>query len=214
MESLTIDIIQKVYSRKGYIMTDFNIFGIRHFDNEDKFTDLKGIVRKINGAWELHTFNQTTKPGLEPLKDPLNSEGCGTLVEGQYLNMWVIGFHKGVNDVSHRALIQIPKPLPVYRDRERDGIIRYDADHIRLDGGGIDHHGTWVGKKIQGTADMAAHTEYSIVGNVSYPSVGPWSMACQVISPPKDQQTFMDMCIQANLKFHSYTLFKDTDFTL
>lgn len=202
---LTPDLVVAAFQKKGYHLFqdgdyDLNIFGVRYLDNLDLFTDIRGILYKINGEWILHQCPCTTKPGLFALKHPENPNGCSTLKEGQYQSNWEIGFHKGIQETSHRALVQKPTSLPVYRDIEKDGIIRYDALHLKDDGLGINLHGV-----------------YNCPDTYTYPNVYNWSEACQVIARPCDQQSFMDLCDQASKIYGNnfgYTLFSINDFII
>ena len=200
---LTPDLIIQAYQKKGYHLFEdgdynLNVGGIRYFDNLDYFTDIRFVLYKVSGEWKLSQCPCTTKPGLFALKHPENSEGCSTLKEGQYQSMWEVGFHKGIQEPSHRALVQKGTPLPVYRDIEQDGIIRYDELHLKDDGYGINLHGT-----------------YNYPANVSPPNVYNWSEACQVIARQEDQMAFMDLCDQASKIYGNsfgYTLFSINDF--
>lgn len=205
MLNLTSDNIQKAYATKGYkcfTNGDFNlnIFGIRFNDNLDKFTDVRGVLYKVNGMWHIFQTSCTTKPGLFALKHPENPNGCSTLKEGQYAGNWTVGYHKGIIEPTHRALIQKKDgyPLPVYRDFERDGVIRTDATHLQDNGSGINLHGT-----------------YNYPPNVAPPAVYNWSEACQVIATEAAQMEFMDLVDKAAALYgntFSYTLFNINDF--
>lgn len=192
----------KKYNYKFFVEGDYNlnIFGIRMNNNLDQFTDTRVVFYKVNGAWVIWQTNCTTKPGLFSLLHPENNEGTSTLKEGQYLSNWVIGWHKGIAETSHRALVQKADGygLPVYRDFEHDGQIRFDLAHLKDDGRGINLHGT-----------------YNYGGSVAPPKVYNWSMGCQVIAIENSQMEFMDLCDKAaplHGNSFSYTLFNALDF--
>jgi hypothetical protein len=204
MINLTIDSVLQAYQKYNYkLFTDgeynLNIFGVRLNDNLDQFTDIRGVLYKIHDNWILWQTPCTTKAGLFALKHPENPMGCATLKEGQYCGNWTIGYHKGIVEPSHRALIQKADgyKLPVYRDFEKDGIIRFIPNHLQDNGLGINLHGT-----------------YNYNG-ATPPSVYNWSEGCQVIGSETDQMTFMNLCDKAapiHGNSFSYTLFNINDF--
>jgi hypothetical protein len=203
---LSITNVLNAYLNKGYKLFaahdhDLNIFGVRFFDNQDQWTDIRGVLYKLNGNWILWTCPCTTKPSTFALKNPENAEGTSTLKEGQYLSLWESGYHKNVVMPSHRALVQKPgTSLPVYRDIQKDGIIHYDESQLKNDGAGINLHGV-----------------YNYPPATAPPSVYNWSYGCNVISKESDQMTFMDL-VDTSAKLYgnsfSYTLFSHLDLAL
>lgn len=189
--NLTVDSIQAAYKKKGYLMTDFNPFGIRFNDNIDKWTDIRGLLRKVNGIWEIHQYDATTKPGKSALLKPVNLLGCAILKEGQYINCYQPGLHNG-----HPALIQCGN-IKIYRDNHKDGNIYLENEQVGTPGCGINLHSTWA-SNIPGWDG-----EYNTVGN--------WSEGCQVIARPSDNVKFLAMCTESGLKLFNYTLLNESD---
>lgn len=190
---LTIDNIFALYKRKGYLITDFNIGGIRFNDNEDLFTDIRFLLRKAAGTWLLEQWKQTTKPGKTALLKPVNPLGCAVLKEGQYINCWQIGLHHG-----HNALIQCGI-IEVFRDANDDGKIDLVNEKKAGPECGINLHGVWAAniKNWDGT----------------YPNVGNWSEGCQVMARPSENETFIGYCKNSGLKWFTYSLFNINDLT-
>jgi hypothetical protein len=200
MNAITIDQIQAAFKRKGFIMTDFNPFGIRLNDNEDLFTDIRGLLRKVNGAWEIYQWAATTKPGKSALLKPVNPAGCAILKEGQYINAWALGLHFG-----HDALMQCADVI-VYRDTHKDGKIYLENEQKASAASGIDLHSVWCKEKLP---DGTIH---EIVGwDGVYSSVGNWSEGCQVIARPSDNAKFIAMCKTSGLKWFNYSLININD---
>jgi len=200
MNTITIDTISAVFKRKGYIMTDFNPFGIRRMDNEDLFTDVRGLLRKVNGAWELYQWNATTKPGKSALLKPVNAEGCAILKADQYINTWKLGLHNG-----HQALVQCGN-VKVYRDNHKDGKLYLENEEIAGPASGINLHSVWCKEK------MPDGEIKEIIGwDGVYAQVGNWSEGCQVIARPSDNVKFIEMCKASGLLKFTYSLFEDSD---
>ena len=190
---ITIDNIVALYKRKNYILTDFNIGGIRFNDNEDLFTDIRFLLYKSNGEYILKQWNQTTKPGKSALLKPVNALGCAILKEGQYINCWAVGLHFG-----HNALMQIGK-LNILRDNKKNGTFETEG-LLEVDGSqgnGIDLHGVWASNIPNWDGE--------------YPNVGNWSEGCQVMARPHENEDFITLCKASGLKYFTYTLFNITD---
>jgi len=179
------------FRKKGHLVTDFNPFGIRRNDNVDKWTDIRGLLRKVNGVWELYQWDATTKPGLSALLKPVNPAGCAILKEGQYINCWKRGLHNG-----HDALVQCAD-IRVYRDNHKDGKIYFDNEQVATPACGINLHSTWASNIPDWDGE--------------YPTVGNWSEGCQVIARPSDNVKFIAMCKASNLKWFNYSLFNIND---
>jgi|SRR5581483_2122071 len=191
---ITTEDLFALYKRKGYILTDFNIGGIRFNDNEDLFTDIRFLLRKIVGEWDLKIWNQTTKPGKSALLKPVNPLGCALLKEGQYVNAWQLGLHHG-----HNALVQCGT-IEVYRDNEKNGLIVLENEQKAGPECGINLHGCWASNipNWDGT----------------YPSVGNWSEGCQVMAKPSENETFIGFCKNSGLKWFTYSLFNINDLNI
>jgi len=162
--------------RNGNVCTnDFNDALILEYKDKDD-----RLVRKV--------FPITTTPGLKSLKQIQNYKGCAILVPGQYRSAYKIGLHKG----KYKALCQA-KPLPVYRDNNKDD--KYDFNPSTIDTGifGINIH--------------KAGTSSIIVDG--------WSAGCQVFAKRDDFNTFMTACNKqiecGNGSTFTYTLLTEDD---
>jgi len=110
------------------------------------------------GLWNVYTWPGTTDPGSYYLAEPLNSQGCAILVEGQYLDTWTIDLHGG----KYEALCQRAEEVTCYRDDSRDDKLDLDPDTMETG---------WYGINI--------HAATQIEGATST-QVGRWSAGCQV----------------------------------
>lgn len=103
-------------------------------------------------------------PGSYYLSNLLNPKGTAILKEGQYLNAYKIGYHKG-----KPALIQ-SRPVTVYRDKNRDEFFDLNKEETGMFG--IDIH----------RAGPFSHL------------VNSWSAGCQVFQKESDFEFFMTLC--------------------
>lgn len=88
------------------------------------------------GKWIFRKWRCTTDPGLAWLKDPNgHSNGTAQIVPGQHIRSHRIGLHKG----QYEALVQ-NKPIPVFRDRDRDNILDPNREIKWMDAAGINIH--------------------------------------------------------------------------
>ncbi len=127
MIKTTIDKVQEIFIEKGYDWLDdgfsykLNIVGVRNPDKEsNEFNDTLIVVyrdEKFNSQIKIYPF--TTDPGTYWLNNPMNPKGTAIVVEGQYLNLWDIGLHKG-----YEAFVQVGE-IEVYRNNnnKEKGII-------------------------------------------------------------------------------------------
>lgn len=144
MRNLTYDQLKAIVRKLGFVWFgdrayDLNIIAIR--DKNLKAGEFDDVVYfayrdtlKLGRVFEMPI---TTDPLLRYLKEPMNPKGTAILKEGQWRGMLIRGLHKG-----RPALIQ-NKPVTVYRDANRDGIL--DMSNAKLDTGmfGINfHYGT------------------------------------------------------------------------
>lgn len=194
--SLTIDVIRQTYEKLDYKFfsngdLNLNIFGIR--DNNpvaNKFDDIIGLAYKLNGDWQLKLYNATTDPGSYYMRDELlDSRGVAILVPGQYRGAYKLGKHRN----QYPALVQ-HKPLPVYRDKNRDDVHDFDPETIVTGMYGINIHRATAnakGKSVQ---------------------VDKWSAGCQVIAANDDWHEFYKTVMDASKKYgdtFTYTLFTE-----
>jgi hypothetical protein len=183
------------YTSFGYNLNDaiymINVFGIRSkAPASNKFDDALGVLYRDGGnTWCVEFYTATTDPGLYWLENPSNVDGTAILVAGQHVDSHRIGLHKG----QYRALVQ-NKPLPVYRDSNKDDT--YDMDPNTVEEGifGINIH-------------RASPTHESTI-------VDKWSAGCQVLANPTEFDRLMELVdqhAQAHGNVFTYTLFNEED---
>jgi len=157
---------------KGYIVYDkpyqLNIVGVRKDSTvPNKFDDLIYVFFKNDkGDWEGKYFTATTDPGTYYLKNPLSKLGTAILKEGQWVDTYIIGKHKGQYD----ALVQ-NKPLTVIRDYDRNAILDFNNGREETGLFGINIHKAGKDSK----------------------DVDTWSAGCQVFQKSDDFETFMNL---------------------
>lgn len=134
---------KKIFARKGYAFFtkgeyNLNIIGVRHKGSKvtNKFDDCLVVIYNTNDKQEVRrVFTCTTLPGKKAMEHPTAIKGTAILKEGQYRGAYQIGYHKG----KYKALCQ-RKPLPVYRDGNKDN--KFDLNPLSIDKGifGINIH--------------------------------------------------------------------------
>jgi hypothetical protein len=183
MKKPTYKELRDVAIKKGYQWLPFQLVNIRSIaDKPDAFDDLLGVVKDGEVIW--HTG--TTNPGVHWLKNFLNPSGTAVLAEGQHLNAWVIGKHKG----EYEALVQYA-PVSVYRDNNKN------------------NKSEQIGKTIYGQYGINHHrASLSVISTI----VDKWSAGCQVRNNPKEYHEFMNLCKASGVKYFSCILFNEKDF--
>ena len=192
----TVEEIKKIMSVKGYRWYDnnkpynINLIGIRNIGQPNSFDDEFYIIyRDENSRLNQKCYQITTDPGTYWLKNPMNVDGTGIMVEGQYLKLWKKGFHKG----DYPALVQY-SPVSLYRDSDKDGQLDMDRKTIATGIFGVNCH----------------HAGSNSI------QVDKWSAACQVFAKMKEWNEFMSI-IDKSLEYYpdgifSYTLLNNNDF--
>lgn len=96
-----------------------NIVGIRNAESQpNKFDDSMVVFWKNDqGDWEEKTYPVTTDTGTYWLLNPMSNQGTAMLKEGQYVDAYAQGYHRG----EYKALTQ-QKPVTVYRDYDRNAL--------------------------------------------------------------------------------------------
>lgn len=186
--------IEKIFDNKEYAFfkgpLSVNVFAIRCELNTNEYDDIVGVVYYDETKnLVLNTFKGTTEPGKFWLENPMRSEGCAIMVEGQYRGAYRIGPH-GRN--KYEACRQ-NKPISVYRDNNED--TKHDLDPSTIQTGVFYtniHHG------------------------YSAEKVNKNSAGCIVIQSKKDfEEQFMPIIKKSvNLygKDFTFTLLNKTDF--
>lgn len=103
----------KLYTRQY----ELNIVGLRSNSVvPNRFDDEIHVFYKTSlTKWNYHIFKATTDPGTFWLHNPMQEQGTAILAEGQYVNTYALGLHKG----QYLALVQ-RKAVTVIRDYNRD----------------------------------------------------------------------------------------------
>lgn len=174
--------------RKGYKVYEkpfqLNIVGVRANTNvPDKFDDIIYVFYKDDkGKWVGKAYPATTDTGTYWLKNPMRSEGSALLKEGQYVNTYKRGMHRG----KYLALTQKLGKVTVYRDYNRDAVLDFNNGKEQTGDFGINIH----------RANRVGNTE----------TIGKNSAGCQVFQNADDFAEFMAMTKkQADLYGNKFT---------
>jgi len=172
----------KIFSRPY----ELNIVGIRaKHVNSNSFDDEIHVFYKVSALkWNYHIYKATTDPGTFWLNNPMNPQGTALLAQGQYIDAYQIGLHKG----QYTALVQV-KAVDVIRAYQRDALMDLNNGTVHSGIFGINIHRAMV----QGS------TKY----------VDKFSAGCQVFSNAADFAEFMALCQQHRKLYgnkFSYTL--------
>ena len=157
---------------KGYVIYErpdqLNIVGVRNpTTTPNKFDDkIYAFWKNDKGDWEGKYFTATTDPGTYYLKNPLSKLGTAILKEGQYIDSYSLGKHKG----QYEALVQ-SKPVDVLRDYDRNAILDFNN-----------------GREEKGLFGINIHK----AGEDSQ-DVNTWSAGCQVFQKSADFNSFISL---------------------
>lgn len=174
--------------KKGYIVYEqpfkLNNVSVRaDVTDSNKFDDtFYSFWKNEKGQWEGRYYPITTDAGTYYLKNLMNPSGAALLKEGQYVDAWEFGKHKGLYD----ALVQ-SKPVTVYRDYDRDAILDFNNGKEETGRFGINIH------------KAGKNSEY----------VDTWSAGCQVFQNSADFEDFMKLVNRQKQmygKYFTYTL--------
>jgi hypothetical protein len=148
-----------------------NIVGLRSRSTKaNRFDDELHVFYKTDGVfWNYHMFKCTTDPGTYWLYNPSNPQGTLILAQGQYINAYAIGKHRGL----YTALVEVG-PVHYFRDYNRDNTLDFNN-----------------GIRYTGSAGVNIHRA-SINGTTKY--IDEYSAGCQVLEDPEDFDLFMKLC--------------------
>jgi|JI10StandDraft_1071094.scaffolds.fasta_scaffold33351_8 hypothetical protein len=164
-----------ILKSKGYQVYDkpyqLNIIGVRGSEStSNRFDDkLYVLFKNDKNRWEKYSYSITTDPGTYWLKNPLQVDGTAILKQGQYVNAYQLGLHRG----QYKALVQ-RKPVTVIRDYDRNAVLDFNN-----------------GRESTGLYGINIHRA-SIHGVTK--TVGKWSAGCQVFERNEDFIHFMSLC--------------------
>ena len=150
-----------------------NIVGLRSKNaNSNTFDDeIHVFYLKDDGKWNYHVFSATTDPGTFWLKNPSYPQGTAILAQGQNIDAYEIGLHRG----KYEALVEV-KPVTVIRDYDRDAILDFNNGTYQTGNFGINIH----------RAESTGSTKY----------IDEYSAGCQVFKNAEDFEAFMRLCKQ------------------
>lgn len=160
--------------KNNYVVYDkpyqLNIVGVRKNSIvPNKFDDLLFVFWKSDtDQWHGKWFTITTDPGTFWLKNPMHDRGTAMLKEGQYVDSYAVGKHRGLYD----ALVQI-KPVTVFRNYDRLDTLDFMNGKEHKDATGINIH----------RANSDGKTK----------SIDKYSAGCQVFEDAEDFETFMSL---------------------
>ena len=167
--------IQTVLQKKGYRIFlrpfELNIVGVRADSvKPNSFDDtIHLFFNNSEGKLIEHRFSATTDPGTYWLKNPMNPQGTAILKEGQYLNCYGLGLHRG----KYLALVQ-KRPVTVIRDYDRDAILDF-----------------MNGREERGLFGINVHRASE---NGTTKTVDQYSAGCQVFANPTEFILFLQLC--------------------
>ena len=167
--------IQTVLQKKGYRIFlrpfELNIVGVRSDSTRPNTFDDTIYVFFNNSEGKLieHRFQATTDPGTYWLKNPMNPQGTAILKEGQYINTYGLGLHRG----KYMALVQ-KRPVTVLRDYDRNAVLDFLNGTPDTGLFGINIHRA----SESGTTKVVEH----------------YSAGCQVFANATDYLLFMTLC--------------------
>ena len=157
---------------KGYKVYDkpnqLNLVAVRNSSViPNKFDDILYVFWKNDkNNWEGRFYTITTDTGTYWLKNPMNKLGAALLKDGQYIDAYTIGLHRG----EYKALVQ-QKPVTVIRDYDRNAILDFNN-----------------GKEDTGNFGINIHRAGSKGTTIN---VDKWSAGCQVFENAEDFANFL-----------------------
>jgi hypothetical protein len=222
----TADNLSKIAAAKNYVIFrndekeyNLNYWAVRTKDvDSDAFNDYRVMFWWYKGKLEMVVHNVTTDPGLYWRLHPMNSAGCGVLLEGQWRGCWTPGLHYG-----DPALNQL-QPVTVIRDFDKDAHIDIIYDQIYLgkctkkpsyqNGVQTVEYFDQSGAKVYMLQTGWFGVNHHHAGEDSQKNWN-WSAACQVTQKMKDHNEFVSIYSKAVANFGkaiTYTLVAERDF--
>lgn len=172
---------------KAYVIYDqpyqLNIVGVRNEQSQpNKFDDQLYVFYKDETyKWVIKEFPITTDTGTYWLLNPMSSQGSAMLKEGQYIDAYKQGLHRG----DYTALVQ-QKPVTTYRDYDRNAVFDFGQ------------------KETTGIYGINIHK-----AGADSQDVNKWSAGCQVFQKSEDFQEFMQLTDRHKANYgnnYTYTL--------
>lgn len=180
-----------VMRQHGYVVFsrpyELNLVGLRNanptsgvFDD-----DLFVFYKDDSSNWHLEVLPITTDPGTFWLENPMRPEGTAMIAQGQYINAYKLGKHRGKFD----ALVQV-KPIDFWR-------LKLNADKSRY---------TIVGRA---KGQIGANIHRGSIGAGPGTQIGKDSAGCQVIAKRTDDTLLLGLAKKHLLRYPggiTYTL--------
>jgi hypothetical protein len=168
------DVIRAVRQRGWKVFDrpfELNIIGVRDDSTRPNAFDDRIIVAYADesGRMAAHSFPATTDPGTFWLRQPMHPQGTAILAQGQYLDAYKLGIHRG----QYPALVQQGK-VRVIRDYDRDAVLDFANGNESAGHFGINIH--------RASSNGLTRT------------VDRHSAGCQVFADAGDFERFMRMC--------------------
>ena len=182
--------LRAILRHKGYkIYTrpyELNIIGLRSDSIvPNRFDDEIHVFYKVSPTkWNYHVYKVTTDPGTYWLENPMQPQGTAILAQGQYIDAYRLGLHKG----QYEALVQT-KPMSIIRDYNRNALLDFNNGKTHWEIAGINIHRA----SLQGTTKF----------------VDKYSAGCQVFENGEAFAGFITLCHHHSLLYgnhFSYTL--------
>ena len=150
---------------------ELNIVGLRSASTvPNRFDDEIHVFYKVSPlSWNYHIFKATTDPGTFWLRNPMQKQGTAILAEGQYVNAYALGLHRG----QYTALVQ-QKSVSIIRDYDRNDQLDF-----------------YNGTKTRGLYGINIHRASS---TGTSKTVDKSSAGCQVFENAGDFDLFIRLC--------------------
>ena len=168
---------------------ELNIVGLRSKSTiPNRFDDEIHVFYKVSTLnWHYHVFKATTDPGTFWLRQPMQPQGTAILSEGQYIDTYELGLHKG----QYLALVQ-RKPVTFLRDYNRDAVLDFRN-----------------GIQATGLAGINIHRA-SQTGTTK--TVDKYSAGCQVFESAADFDGFIKLCQKQKSLYGNHFTYSLIDF--
>lgn len=133
-----------ILRQKGYKLYkrpfELNVVGVRaDSTTPNSFDDELHVFYKDDGGqWQYRVFEVTTDPGTYWLRHPMHELGTLILAEGQYVDAYKVGYHRG----QYEAVVQA-KPVTIMRDYDRDAVLDFMNGTEYTGMFGVNIHKTW-----------------------------------------------------------------------
>lgn len=168
---------------------ELNIVGLRSKSTiPNRFDDEIHVFYKVSALnWHYHVFKATTDPGTFWLRQPMQPQGTAILAEGQYIDAYQMGLHKG----QYMALVEA-KPLTIIRDYNRDAVLDFKN-----------------GTKTKGSFGINIHRA-NRTGTTK--TVDKNSAGCQVFENADDFALFLKLCQKHESLYGNHFTYSLIDF--